>query len=181
MKHRAVFADRDGTINVDVGYLGDPEGLVLIEGALEGLRLLGEAGFLLFVVTNQSGIGRGYYTLEDMHRVNQRLIDLAGDQGVTFERIYFSPEAPEEPSPGRKPSPRFLLDAGRDFEVDLARSYMIGDKGSDLECGRNAGVRRSLLVRTGYGERVLENGIPDPDRIVVVENLLAAAEWILGQ
>ncbi len=181
MDRKAAFVDRDGTINVDVGYLGDPEGLVLIGGAIEGLRMLRRAGFLLFVVTNQSGIGRGLYSLKDMEAVNGHLVDLAGREGVSFERIYFSPEAPGSPSPGRKPSPKFLLDASSEFGVDLSRSYMIGDKASDLQCGWNAGVRRSLLVRTGYGERVVEEGLEGLEKAVVVENLLEAAHWILAQ
>ena len=101
---RAVFLDRDGTINVDRNYLSDPSQLELISGAGRALRRLVDAGYLLFVVTNQSGIGRGYYTLQDMERVNAQLCkDLARD-GVTFGRIYFAPEAPEKPSRGRKPS-----------------------------------------------------------------------------
>ncbi|HXI53334.1 MAG TPA: HAD-IIIA family hydrolase, partial [Candidatus Saccharimonadales bacterium] len=104
---RAVFLDRDGTINVDRNYLSDPAQLELIPGAAQALRRLGDAGFLLFIVTNQSGIGRGYYTLADMERVNARLCQMLVADGVRFEKIYFAPEAPEKPSRGRKPSPEF--------------------------------------------------------------------------
>src|SRR2546427_271526 len=148
---RAVFLDRDGTLNVEKEYLRDPAELEIIPGVPEALKRLQDAGFKLFIVTNQSGIGRGYYTVEDMHRVNARLLEELGHKGVHIEKIYFAPEAPEEPSRGRKPSPQFLFDARDEFGVALAQSYMIGDKLIDLECGWNAGVKRSILVRTGYG------------------------------
>src|SRR5689334_14576185 len=148
---RAVFLDRDGTLNEEKEYLSDPDRLVLFPGVGPALRQLQEAGFRLFVVTNQSGIGRGYYTLADMHRVNDRLRSMLAADGVEFDQIYFAPEAPDQPSRGRKPSPQFLWDARDQFGVDLSRSYMVGDKWIDLECGWNAGVARSLLVRTGYG------------------------------
>ena len=149
MKKRAVFLDRDGTLNVDRNYLSNPAQLELIPGVGAALRRLMDAGFLLFIVTNQSGIGRGYYTLANMHAVNDRLSAELAKDGVRFERIYFAPEAPEEPSRGRKPSPQFLFDARDEFGLDLAQSFMIGDKLIDLECGWNAGVKKSILVRTG--------------------------------
>lgn len=178
---RAVFLDRDGTINVDRHYLSDPAQLELIPGAGTALRRLQDAGFLLVIVTNQSGIGRGYYTEEAMHAVNRRLIAELAEQGVRLRKIYYSPEAPDQPSIGRKPSPAFLFAARDELGVDLARSYMVGDKVIDLECGWNAGISRSLLVRTGYGA-ITERQHPDKmERAVVVADLPAAAEWILGQ
>ncbi len=177
--NRAVFLDRDGTIIVEKGYLRDPDQVEWIEGALAGLEKLCGAGFLLFIVTNQSGIGRGFYTERDMHSVNQRIVNLAAKAGVAFERIYYATEAPETPSYGRKPSPQFLLDAGRDYRVSLALSYMIGDKLSDLQCGWNAGVRKSILVKTGYGQKLLQQKSIDLSRAEIAENLAAAADWIL--
>jgi len=176
---RAVFLDRDGTLNVDKHYLSDPEQLELIPGVGPALKRLQDAGFLLVIVTNQSGIGRGYYTEENMHAVNRRLINMLAPSGVRLTKIYYSPEAPEEPSVGRKPSPAFLFAARDALAVDLARSFMVGDKVIDLECGWNAGVRQSLLVRTGYGAET-ERKHPDKmARAVVVDDLPAAAEWIL--
>lgn len=175
---RAVFLDRDGTIVVEKNYLSDPSQVEILPGAPEALKRLQDAGFKLFIVTNQSGIGRGYYTLEDMHRVNARLLEELARHGVRFEKIYFAPEAPEEPSRGRKPSPQFLFDARDEFGIDLSQSYMIGDKLIDLECGWNAGVKESILVRTGYG-RELESALPgNLSNAVVVDDLIAAAEWI---
>jgi D-glycero-D-manno-heptose 1,7-bisphosphate phosphatase len=131
------------------------------------------------MVTNQSGVGRGRFPIEDVHRVHEHLLaELAGD-GVRFEKIYIAPEAPDAPSRGRKPSPQFLFDARDEFGIDLAQSYMVGDKLIDLECGWNAGVRRSLLVRTGYGAKQAAN-VPD-SKATVVDDMPAAAEWILQQ
>lgn len=179
MKKRAVFLDRDGTINVDRNYLSDPAQLELIPGVGPALRRLMDAGFLLFIVTNQSGIGRGYYTLADMHAVNKRLCEVLAKDGVRFEKIYFAPEAPEEPSRGRKPSPQFLFDARDEFDLDLTQSYMVGDKLIDLECGWNAGVKKSILVRTGYGTDVEKKDAASIARAVVSDDLSAAVKWIL--
>ncbi len=174
----AVFLDRDGTLNVERNYLSDPARLTLLPGVPEALKRLRDAGFLLFVVTNQSGIGRGYYTEADMHAVNRRLEASVLSDGIRFEHIYFAPEAPEAPSRGRKPSPQFLFDARDAYGVDLSRSFLIGDKLADLECGWNAGVRASVLVRTGYG-RETEAANPGLEaRAWVVEDLAAAADRI---
>lgn len=178
---RAVFLDRDGTINVDRHYLSDPNQFELIPGAAGALRQLMDAGFRLFVVTNQSGIGRGYYSEYDMHRVNQRMLELLAPAGIQFEHIYFSPEAPEVPSYGRKPSPRFLHDARDQFGVDLSRSFMIGDKFIDVQTGWNAGTQASILVRTGYGRDTELKETERLSKATVVDDLSAAARWILGQ
>lgn len=174
---RAVFLDRDGTIIEEVGYLSDPAKVELLPGAAEALQRLQQAGFLLFLVTNQSGIGRGYYTEEEMHRVNARLLELLS--GIRLARIYYAPERPDQPSLGRKPSPAFLFHAAKDFGIDLSQSYMVGDKLSDIQCGIRAGVRKAILVRTGYGRQVEETTPPELQQAVVVEDLAAAADWIL--
>ncbi len=178
---RAVFLDRDGVINEDRCYIHRVEDFVVVPGVGPALRRLQAAGFLLFIVTNQSGIGRGYYTVEDMHRVHAHLEALLARAGVTLSKIYFAPEAPEQPSRGRKPSPQYLFDARDEFGVDLGESFMVGDKLIDLECGWNAGVKQSLLVRTGYGAAVERKEPAKVARAVVVDDLPAAAEWILGR
>lgn len=176
---RAVFLDRDGTLNAERNYLCDPAELELLPGVPEALRRLRTAGCRLVIVTNQSGIGRGYYTEADMHRVNQRLCEFLAPHGVGFDRIYFAPEAPDQPSRGRKPSPQFLLDARDELGLDLGRSYMIGDKLIDLECGWNAGVRCSILVRTGYGAEVERLLVAPAGPVAVVDGLTEAAQHIL--
>lgn len=180
--NRAVFLDRDGTLIVDKHYLHRPDEVEILPGAAEGLRsLLGE-GFHLFLVTNQSGVGRGYFTLADVDRVHAHLEAELAAQDVLFDAIYVAPEAPGQPSRGRKPSPAFLHDAARDFDLDLARSYVIGDKLLDLETGWNAGCARSLLVRTGEGAVTEATSPPGTLRdAVVVDDLAAACHWILAQ
>lgn len=177
--NRAVFLDRDGTIVEEKNYLSDPGQIEILSGAPEALKRFQNAGFKLFIVTNQSGIGRGYYTLEDMHRVNARLLEELARHGVRFEKIYFAPEAPEEPSRGRKPSPQFLFDARDEFGIDLSQSYMIGDKLIDLECGWNAGVKRSILVRTGYGSEAEKQSKPLPAGAQIADSLADAAQQIM--
>ncbi|HKW30665.1 MAG TPA: HAD family hydrolase [Verrucomicrobiae bacterium] len=178
--NRAIFLDRDGTLIVEKNYLSRPEDVKIFPATPIGLQRLGEAGFKLFIVSNQSGVGRGYFTLADVENVNQHLCRALAGSGVRFEKIYIAPEQPDAPSHGRKPSPQFLFDARDEFGLDLAHSYLIGDKLSDLECGWNAGVKKSILVRTGYGAE-LERETPGKiSRAVVVDDLAGAADWILG-
>jgi D-glycero-D-manno-heptose 1,7-bisphosphate phosphatase len=176
---RAVFLDRDGTIIEEKDYLSRPEDVNVFPGAGAALRRLRDAGYDLFIVSNQSGVGRGYFTMADVERVNARLLEILGQNGVRIERIYVAPESPNEPSRGRKPSPQFLFDAREAFGIELARSFMIGDKLIDLQCGWNAGLKRSLLVRTGYGHETEQAKISQIQQAVVVNDLIAAADWIL--
>jgi D-glycero-D-manno-heptose 1,7-bisphosphate phosphatase len=176
---QAVFLDRDGTLIKEMEYLRRPDQVAIFPGAARALRQLQDAGFALFLVSNQSGVGRGYFTLADVARVHEHLTAELARDGVRFQNIYVAPEAPDQPSRGRKPSPQFLFDARDEFGVDLSRSCMVGDKLIDLECGWNAGVRQSLLVRTGYGAE-LERSAPEKlAQAIVVDDLAAAAEWIL--
>ena len=178
--NRAVFLDRDGTLIVEKNYLHRPEEVEIFPGAGPALKRLVNAGFKLIIVTNQSGIGRGYYTLADAERVNNRVCaDLARD-GVRFEKAYIAPEAPDQPSRGRKPSPQFLFDARDEFDLNLAESFMVGDKLIDLECGWNAGVKKSILVRTGYGAEEEKLSPTAITSAVAVNNLAEMAEWVLN-
>ena len=176
---RAVFLDRDGTILVEKDYLDNPEEVELFPQAGKALRSLMDTGFSLIVVTNQSGIGRGYYTEADMHGVNDRMETLLKSDGVVFDRIYFAPEKPDEPSRGRKPSPQFLFDARDEFGIELGKSFMVGDKCLDLECGWNAGVKESILVRTGYGREHEARLVQAGHKVVVENDLTGVAERIL--
>jgi D-glycero-D-manno-heptose 1,7-bisphosphate phosphatase len=180
MNH-AIFLDRDGTLIKEKEYLHDPAQVEIFPSAVAGLKRLAEAGFQLFIVTNQSGVGRGYFTLTDVRKVNARIAAAFKRHGVTFQKTYVAPEAPAQPSRGRKPLPRFLFDARDDFGIDLASSYMIGDKLIDLECGWNADVRAVILVRTGYGLETERGHASELSRAVVVDDLAAAADWILNQ
>lgn len=179
LKNRAVFLDRDGTLIEDKDYLHKPEEVVLFPGAAAALKKLQDAGFKLFLITNQSGVGRGFFTLEDVEKVHTHLANELERHGVKFEKIYIAPEAPEQPSRGRKPSPQFLFDARDEFGIDLSQSYMIGDKLIDLECGWNAGVKKGILVRTGYGKEVAKN-LEVGTRACVCDSLTQASDWILN-
>jgi D-glycero-D-manno-heptose 1,7-bisphosphate phosphatase len=177
--NKAVFLDRDGTLIEERDYLNRPEDVAIFPGTGKALAKLQNAGFDLFIVSNQSGVGRGYFTMADVKCVNEHLSKELAPDNVSFKNIYVAPEAPDTPSRGRKPSPQFLFDARDEFGIDLAQSYMIGDKLIDVECGWNAGVKQSILVRTGYGA-ALERKEPGLlQRAVVLDNLPAVAEYIL--
>lgn len=177
--NRAVFLDRDGVLIEERNYLHRPEEVAILPGVAAALRRLQKAGYRLFIVTNQSGVGRGYFTRAEVEQVHRHLESEFARVDVHFEKIYVAPEAPDQPSRGRKPSPQFLFDARDEFGLDLGESYMIGDKLIDLECGWNAGVRRSLLVRTGYGAEQERTAAGELERAIVVDDLSAAADWIL--
>jgi D-glycero-D-manno-heptose 1,7-bisphosphate phosphatase len=178
--NRAVFLDRDGTLIAEVNYLHRPEDVKVFPATRAGLRRLCAAGFKLFIVSNQSGVGRGYFTLADVERVNEHLGRELARDGIRFEKIYIAPEAPDQPSRGRKPSPQFPFDARDEFDLNLAESFMVGDKLIDLECGWNAGVHKSILVRTGYGAELECHSRNELKRAVVVDDLNGAADWILS-
>lgn len=179
LKNRAVFLDRDGTLIEEKDYLHKPEEVALFSGVAQALKKLQDAGFKLFLVTNQSGVGRGFFTLADVEKVHAHLANELARYAVKFDKIYIAPESPDAPSRGRKPSPQFLFDARDEFDLNLAESFMIGDKLIDLECGWNAGVKKSILVRTGYGIEVAK--IPDvKSRACVCDSLSEASLWILN-
>ena len=175
----AVFVDRDGTLIEERNYLHRVDEVVIFPAAYGALKRLVEAGAQLIMVTNQSGIGRGFFSDADVEKVHAHIGEQFRQHEVTFGRIYIAPEAPDQPSRGRKPSPQFLFDARDEFGIDLASSYMIGDKLIDLECGWNAGVRASILVRTGYGAETERKHASEVVRAVIVDDLSAAADWIL--
>jgi D-glycero-D-manno-heptose 1,7-bisphosphate phosphatase len=148
MSAPAVFFDRDGTLMEEVHYCGDPAQVRVYAGVSEGLRRLREAGYRIFVVSNQSGIGRGLITEEQYRAVQAELLAQIGEGLV--DASYFCADAPGIESKRRKPEPGMVLEAAAEFDVDLARSWMVGDKSADVECGKRAGVR-TILVLTGYG------------------------------
>ena len=166
----AIFLDRDGTIMRDVDYCGNPNEVEILSGVPEALRTLKDSGFKLIVITNQSGIGRGYLREEQYRAVEAEVSRQIGD-GI-IDATYFCPHLPNAGCTCRKPAPEMIFNAARDHDLDLARSFFIGDKQSDMECGRNAGLK-TILVRTGYGKEV--NGIVAD---FVAEDLCEAADII---
>lgn len=147
---KALFLDRDGTLIHDRDYLCDPAGVELIPGAADALRRARALGYRLFLFTNQSGIGRGYHTIEDTHRCNARLLELMGLGADLFAGICIAPEAPDQPSLYRKPSPRFILEMIAQHGLDPTRCWMIGDRESDLEAGLAAGIRAAAVCTGKY-------------------------------
>lgn len=148
---KAVFLDRDGVLIEQVAYLSSPEQVVLVPGAAEALKIVRRHGDVAVVISNQSGVGRGYFTAADVDAVHDRIQALLAAEGAAVDAYCYCPHAPDEKCSCRKPSPEMILRAAAKFDIDVASSLMLGDKMSDLECGVNAGCARSVLVRTGYG------------------------------
>lgn len=142
---KALFLDRDGTIIFDKHYLFDPDAVELIPGADEALRRAIDMGLLLFLLTNQSGVGRGYHTMEDVHACNRRMLELLDLPKPGFTEICIAPESPEQPSDYRKPSPRFILDKVEEYRLDTTQCYMIGDRPVDLQAGLNADINSVVI------------------------------------
>lgn len=182
--NKAIFLDRDGTINEDPGYLGNPEQVVLLPTVGEALYTLkNQLNFLLIVVSNQSGVARGLITEEDVRRVNHRINELLSAYNVNIDEFYYCTTHPEFNSEDeclcRKPSPKMILDAAKKFDIDISKSYLIGDNVSDIECAYNVGCK-SILVKTGYGLESInvlqkQNKFPS----FVAENLMDATNFII--
>jgi len=185
MPERAVFLDRDGTINEEVGFLNNPDQLKLITGTAEALKLLNNMGFLTVVISNQSGIARGFLTEDRLLEINRELTTMLRESGAIIDKIYYCPHHPDaeisryhRDCDCRKPNPGMLRRAAEELSVDLQKSFVIGDKISDLTAGFAAGCR-TVLVLTGYGrksqQRIGELSFA-PD--FIAQDLLDAARWI---
>lgn len=169
-----VILDRDGTINLECDYLSHPDQLQLLPNAAAGLRQLAALGLKLIVVTNQSGIGRGYFDEQRLAEIHAQLNRLLLAEGVGLAAIYHCPHTPDAACDCRKPLPALVQRAARDFGFDPRDAFVIGDKPSDIALGKNVGAT-TFLVRTGYGARSTQAD-PSPDH--VVEDLAAAADVI---
>lgn len=168
----ALFLDRDGVINVDHAYVYRKEDFQFIEGIFELCRHAKQRGYLLVVITNQAGIGRGYYTEQDFHVLTGWMCDIFRENGADIDKVYFCPFHPvhgigkyKVDSILRKPNPGMILQAERELNVDLGRSVLVGDKDSDIEAGIKAGVGRNLLFRRGMADG---GTAEDPARIVTM-------------
>jgi len=166
---KCCFLERDGTGIVDKHYLADPDGVELLPGAAEALRKLQAAGWKLIIITNQSGIGRGYFTVEDYEAVNRRLCDVLAAYDVVLDDAFYCPHTPEDECACRKPAPAMLLEAARTHSISLEQSAMVGDKDSDAAAGRNAGCR--WLIKLAARS--------DGDEAICVPDLAAAADLLL--
>jgi UDP-glucose 4-epimerase len=180
LKRKAVFLDRDGTLNEDPGYLSDPEQVKVLPGVPEALGRLKRAGYLLIVVSNQSGIGRGLIRPEILPKIHDRVNSFIRPSGGVINEFFFCTHIPEDRCVCRKPEPKLLIDAAREFNVDLSKSFMVGDKVSDVDVGPRAGVRASVLVRTGEGAAA-EKALKPGQASFIADSLTEAVDWILSQ
>ena len=168
---KAVFLDRDGTVIEHVHYVTDPDKVTIVPGGVEALKKLKDRGYLLAVVSNQSLVGRGYGTVEDVAAVNARMLELLAEGGVTIDCIKYCPHRPDDKCPNRKPNPGMLLEAARELDIDLAESVMIGDNITDVEAGENAGCSLNVLLGDGEGSA----------GCAVAKDLPKAVETVLAQ
>jgi D-glycero-D-manno-heptose 1,7-bisphosphate phosphatase len=168
----AVFIDRDDTVMEDCGYCSDPKDVRIFPGVPEALRRLKSNGFKLIIITNQSGIGRGLFTLDQYRAVESEVLRQLGNGLI--DATYFCPDVPGQHSTRRKPAPGMIIEATREHQIDLSRSFLIGDKEIDVECAHNAGVR-GIRVQTGL-QRDMTGSMADWR----ADDLPAAVEIILG-
>ena len=186
---RAVFLDRDGTLNEEVGHITRPEGLRLIPNAARALRLLSEHNFTLIVITNQSAVARGLLTEEELQMINLKLQTELASEGACVEAIYYCPHHPEgevelyRKSCGcRKPEPGMLVQASKDFGISLAESFVIGDRYYDMEMAHAVGAK-GVLVLTGHGRiETADKGFTSRAMPAFIANdVLEASEWIIRE
>ncbi len=187
--HRAVFLDRDGTIIEEVSYLSNLEDVRLIPGADTAISILNKAGFKVIVVTNQSGIARGFFNEDFVMETHRELQSKLARNGAQIDAWYYCPHHPDQGAPPyrkicscRKPGIGMIEEAAKELKIDIRHSFMIGDSLRDLETGWRAGMK-SILVLTGYGKRTLdEMGSKDRARIsFVAKDLLHACQWIVDR
>ena len=185
--NKAVFLDRDGTINEEMGYINHLSRFVLLPGVAEGIRKLKENGFLTIVVTNQAGVARGYFSEDLLKKVHEKMQKLLKQQKAELDAIYYCPHHPEVGPPEykidcncRKPKPGMIEKAVRDYSIDLKKSYMIGDRYTDIKFAKQFDMK-AIMVLTGYGRGEFEyfrhNWTIFPD--FIAEDFLEAVNWIL--
>jgi D-glycero-D-manno-heptose 1,7-bisphosphate phosphatase len=188
-KNRAVFLDRDGTINEEVGYLSQPENIRILPDVTEAIKMLKAAEYKILVVSNQSGVARGYYTEDDVQLINEKINQLLMQSGTSIDAFFYCPHH----SNGviakysyachcRKPESGLILEAAEQFNLDLTKSFIIGDKLSDLQMAEYLGAR-TILVLTGYGKQEWEKYQDTSSFVIhyIAKDLLNAAHWIVKQ
>jgi histidinol-phosphate phosphatase family protein len=171
----AVFLDRDGTIIADAGYISDPEDVVLLDGVCEGLQELRQAGYALVIVSNQSGVARQLITPRELCAVHERVLAELVSRGVGIDGAYYCPHCPDDSCDCRKPLPGLLLRAAADLEIDLRRSFCVGDSRRDVEAGRSAGCTTILLGADDAGAS--EAGVAD----AVLGDWRSVSKFIIGE
>ncbi|PAF49833.1 D,D-heptose 1,7-bisphosphate phosphatase [Helicobacter sp. 12S02232-10] len=176
---KAVFFDRDGIVNEDFAYVYEPEEFIFMEGIFDLLKFCKEKGFLLLLTTNQSGIGRGYYTLEDFKEVTRYMQDeLKKRLGFGFDSIYFCPHDPKEDCLCRKPKPGMIEKAKKDYDLELDKCFIIGDKITDMQAGEAGGVKNKILLKKGNEKA---SGIENVHIVFSLKQALDVMNNLLGE
>ena len=150
MPTKVIFLDRDGVINHEVGYLHKIEDFKFIDGVFEACLAFQSSGYQIVVITNQSGIGRGYYGEQEFHQVNDWMLAQFSAQGINVLDVFFCPHGPEDGCSCRKPKPGMLLTAQEKHDIDMSQSWMIGDKEADVSAANAAGINNTILVKSGH-------------------------------
>lgn len=148
MSRKALFLDRDGVINIDKGYVSRIEDFHFVEGIFEVCQRFQSMGYLIFIVTNQSGIGRKYFTIQDYFKVTGSMMEKFKENEIKISRVYFSPSLPYQNCPRRKPRPGMILEAKEEFDLDLGNSILIGDRQSDIQAAQRAGIKYTHLIKS---------------------------------
>lgn len=178
-KKKAIILDRDGTLIEDKNYAYKIEDLVLLPGVIDGLKILQEE-FIFFIVTNQSGIGRGYYTEEYFHKFNNHLIQILKSENIEILKTYFCPHLREDNCDCRKPKTKFIEEIINDFDVNIKESWMFGDHPSDMQFGINSGCR-TVFLTTGHGKNHIDEVKSLKVKPIIISNdFLSAAEELLN-
>ncbi|RZB35097.1 MAG: D-glycero-D-manno-heptose 1,7-bisphosphate phosphatase [Desulfobacteraceae bacterium Eth-SRB1] len=180
MLQRVVFLDRDGVINKDTDYITSWDEFEFLPGSIEAIRLLTLNRFTTIIITNQSVINRNMVSREDLEYIHAMMKSAVKSEGGEIKDIFYCPHIPEDECDCRKPKPGLIYMAKKKYRIDLADSVMVGDSAKDIECARNAGCGRSILVKTGNGaitEKILSERSIFPD--FVAKNLYHAVEWII--
>ena len=174
--NKAFFLDRDGVVVEQVHYLCDPKETRLEKGVAEAIRRMHSLGYLVVVVTNQSGVARGKFTMNEVEAVHCKISEPLAQENEKIDAFYICPHHPDYGTPCscRKPEPGLIMQAAKDLDIDLAASIMVGDKLSDVKCGRNASLKASLLISTGYGAG--EHSKPEAANVDFVHNLNEAVD-----
>lgn len=180
-KTRALFLDRDGVINIDHGYVHTEDNFEFVEGIFELCKTASELGYKIFVITNQAGIGRGYYTEDQFDEISAWMREVFKSRDIKISKVYYCPYHPEhgvgkykKHALCRKPEPGMILQAQQEFNIDLANSILVGDNESDIQAGINAGVAYNLLYQIEHDSKKTSQSASDK----IIDNLLAAQDFI---